>query len=529
MFRKQAEATLTQITWQFGKACLPVDPGAHRVEDGSADRSGIPSSGGISWYLLCAALRRTRTSAAQKVGSNFIPVQGLRAIAVLAVVLYHFWPGRLSGGYVGVDIFFVISGFLITAHLARELNATGRVNLGQFWARRARRLLPASLLVLLFCAIVAAIPVLSPLSQLPAELQEIVASTFYVENWFLALNSADYLAHSGDPTMVQHYWSLSLEEQFYVLWPLIMLLAAWIAVKYFRGSRLRPRSRSASSRWRRSRSACGSRPRIPHRRTSSPSGACGSSAWRGDRARAASAREQRDRQLHPGLGRHHRIARRHLPLRRSDPVPGLHGRDPDLAAAAIIAASNTERWWYPTRILAIRPMRFTGDISYSLYLWHWPLIIIAPSVPFWGLTIYHRVALVGICFLLAWLTKKFVEDPTRTWKPLTSRKPRLSLWAALAAMVIVAGTAGAGWPRTRAPTSRACRRSPSSGPTRPPASARRCPRRVLRRKEDRPDPARARLRRRGSPRAVAVLRAAQRCARSRASSDRRIRTPSRWH
>jgi peptidoglycan/LPS O-acetylase OafA/YrhL len=133
--------------------------------------------------------------------------------------------------------------------------------------------------VLLFCAIVAAIPVLSPLSQLPAELQEIVASTFYVENWFLALNSADYLAHSGDPTMVQHYWSLSLEEQFYVLWPLIMLLAAWIAVKYFRGSRLRAaRSRSASSRWRRSRSACGSRPRIPHRRTSSRSGACGSSA-----------------------------------------------------------------------------------------------------------------------------------------------------------------------------------------------------------------------------------------------------------
>ena len=105
-----------------------------------------------------AALRRLRTSAAQgdstgqKVGANFIPhVQGLRAIAVLAVVLYHFWPGRLTGGYVGVDIFFVISGFLITAHLARELEATGRVNLGQFWARRARRLLPASLLVLLFC------------------------------------------------------------------------------------------------------------------------------------------------------------------------------------------------------------------------------------------------------------------------------------------------------------------------------------------------------------------------------------------
>ena len=143
-------------------------------------------------------------------------MQGLRAIAVLAVVLYHFWPARFSGGYVGVDIFFVISGFLITAHLMRELTATGTVRLGQFWARRARRLLPASLLVLLFCALVAMSPYLTPISALPNEVREILASTFYVENWYLALNSADYLNHAGDPTTVQHYWSLSLEEQFYV-------------------------------------------------------------------------------------------------------------------------------------------------------------------------------------------------------------------------------------------------------------------------------------------------------------------------
>ena len=156
-----------------------------------------------------------------------------------AVVLYHFWPARFSGGYVGVDIFFVISGFLITAHLMRELTATGTVRLGQFWARRARRLLPASLLVLLFCALVAMSPYLTPTSALPNEVREILASTFYVENWYLALNSADYLNHGGDPTTVQHYWSLSLEEQFYVMWPLIMLLAAWIAVKWFRGARRR--------------------------------------------------------------------------------------------------------------------------------------------------------------------------------------------------------------------------------------------------------------------------------------------------
>ena len=119
----------------------------------------------------------------------------------------------------------------------RELTATGTVRLGQFWARRARRLLPASLLVLLFCALVAMSPYLTPTSALPNEVREILASTFYVENWYLALNSADYLNHGGDPTTVQHYWSLSLEEQFYVMWPLLMLLAAWIAVKWFRGAR----------------------------------------------------------------------------------------------------------------------------------------------------------------------------------------------------------------------------------------------------------------------------------------------------
>src|ERR1700712_6095714 len=112
--------------------------------------------------------------------THFQPhIQGLRAIAVILVVLYHFWPGRLSGGYIGVDIFFVISGFLITGQLARELERSGRISLPAFWAKRARRLLPASLLVLLFGVIVTL--VVLPLSSLVSSLREIIASTFYVE------------------------------------------------------------------------------------------------------------------------------------------------------------------------------------------------------------------------------------------------------------------------------------------------------------------------------------------------------------
>lgn len=390
--------------------------------------------------------QRTLTSNGD--ASRFLPhVQGLRAIAVLAVVLYHFWPGRVSGGYVGVDIFFVISGFLITAHLMRELTATGTVRLSQFWARRARRLLPASLLVLLFCAVVAMSPYLTPTSALPNEVREILASTFYVENWYLALNSADYLNHSGDPTTVQHYWSLSLEEQFYVMWPLIMLLAAWIGVKYFRGAQRRAVLIALGIVTVVSFVFC-----VVFTITD-PAPAyfvTFGRMWQfGVGALVA---------LIPMLRVRHALGSFVLgwggiltlvfvifTFDGQTPFPGYMAAVPTLAAAAVIAASNSDRWWFPTRVLSIRPAQFVGDISYSLYLWHWPLIIIAPSVPFWGLTIYHRVALLVLCFVLAWLTKRFVEDPARSWKVLTSRPARVTLWSSLAGMLLVAGAAGAAW------------------------------------------------------------------------------------
>lgn len=380
--------------------------------------------------------------------SRFIPhVQGLRAIAVLAVVLYHFWPARFSGGYVGVDIFFVISGFLITSHLMREVTATGTVRLGQFWARRARRLLPASLLVLLFCAVVAMSPYLTPTSALPNEVREILASTFYVENWYLALNSADYLNHSGDPTTVQHYWSLSLEEQFYVMWPLLMLLGAWIGVKFFRGARRRAVITVLAIVSVVSFAFC-----VVFTITD-PAPAyfvTFGRMWQfGVGAMIALVPLLRIRNAIAsfvlGWGGVALLVYVIFQFDGQTPFPGYMAALPTLGAAAVIAASNAERWWYPTRVLAIRPAQFVGDISYSLYLWHWPLIIIAPSVPFWGLTIYHRVALLGLCFVLAWLTKRFVEDPVRGWRVLTSRPARTTLWSSLAAMLVVACVASAAW------------------------------------------------------------------------------------
>ena len=153
--------------------------------------------------------------------SGFRPdIEGLRAIAVVSVLLYHAGLAWVPGGYVGVDVFFVISGFLITSLLVRHVERHGRVGLADFWARRARRLLPASTLVLVFSAVVAFLWL--PVTNRKEFGGDIISSAFYVVNWRLALREVDYLAEDVGVSPVQHYWSLAVEEQFYVVWPLLI-------------------------------------------------------------------------------------------------------------------------------------------------------------------------------------------------------------------------------------------------------------------------------------------------------------------
>ncbi|MCY1693436.1 acyltransferase family protein [Curtobacterium sp. SL109] len=154
-------------------------------------------------------------------------IQGLRAFAVLAVVLYHLWPNRLPGGFVGVDVFFVISGYLITAHLLREQRATGRLRLGQFWARRAKRLLPGAFLTI--AATGAAVLAFVPSALWGQYGRELIASTVYAQNWQLASDSVDYLASDNRPSPFQHFWSLSVEEQFYIALPLLLIAVSFVA------------------------------------------------------------------------------------------------------------------------------------------------------------------------------------------------------------------------------------------------------------------------------------------------------------
>ncbi len=375
----------------------------------------------------------SRTSPAE----HFLPhIQGLRAIAVLLVVLYHFWPSRVTGGYIGVDIFFVISGFLISGQLARELSTSGRIALASFWAKRVRRLVPASLVVLIVSVIVTAF--VMPLAYVHDSLWDIAASALYVQNWHLVAGAVNYLASEGH-TIAEHYWSLSLEEQFYVVWPLI-LLATFAA-----GARLAARRRGILLAAVVVIVGVLSLTLSIYFTATNPGQAyfmLFTRMWEF----AAGALLVFVPRLVPaqawlrnvlGLGGLITILLSAVVLTAESPFPGWIALVPVLGTVAVIAATPSARGFSVTRILTVRPVTFVGDISYSLYLWHWPLIIAAPFIIGWGTGTVNRIALFVGAFVLAWLTKRFVEDPFRRLPYLVSRKPRFTFGWMLVSLGLV--------------------------------------------------------------------------------------------
>ena len=168
--------------------------------------------------------------------SGFRPdIEGLRAVAVVAVVLFHAEVPGVGGGFVGVDVFFVISGFLITGLLWREVSTAGTVGLRSFYGARARRLLPASATVGVVTMIASA--VLLPAFQARAVMEDGIASALYVGNmWFIA-QATDYFFSDDTPSPFQHYWSLGVEEQFYLVWPPLIIATAWLIRRAWRARR----------------------------------------------------------------------------------------------------------------------------------------------------------------------------------------------------------------------------------------------------------------------------------------------------
>ncbi|MGJ9402113.1 acyltransferase family protein [Arthrobacter sp. KK5.5] len=356
-------------------------------------------------------------------------IQGLRAVAVGVVLLYHAGFPLVPGGYVGVDVFFVISGFLITGILLKEVDETNRISLAGFYARRARRILPAALLVL---TVVGALSFfLLPRIRWETIGLEIVGSAFNVVNWIFADAAADYLRAGVAASPVQHFWSLSVEEQFYVVWPLLLVGAAYAA---------RPRSKRHAGR--RKTEPVGSRFRVfvvtavvvisvpslaysIHLTATDPGPAYFVTTTRvyefGVGAIVAVFAPQlagigRRFALILGWGGLAGILVSALLFTSGIPFPGYAALLPTVGGAAVIIAGLAGRDRSGAgRVLSLKPMTWLGGISYSLYLWHWPLIVIAAHV-LGGRYVAVSLLVVAFSLVPAYLSHKYVEQPIMRWR-----------------------------------------------------------------------------------------------------------------
>jgi len=378
-----------------------------------------------------------------------VEIQALRAVAVLLVVLYHLWPGRLTGGYVGVDVFFVISGFLITSHLLSEVGRTGTVSLPRFWARRIRRLLPAASVVLLASAIGMLLVV--PPSLWERTAREIAASALYAQNWVLAASFIDYLGAEGTPTLVQHFWSLSVEEQFYIIWPILIVLTLVAARRFLPSVPVRRTLLAALAAVFVASLAFSlveteNNPAIAyfHTGTRAWEFAAGgllafapAVAWNDLRSRLALPLNAVAATLGWGL-----IVSTGFLYTDATPFPSAWAAVPVLGTVLVIAAGKPDRGWSPNRFSGVWPVRTVGDLSYALYLWHWPLIVLLPYLTVSPLTTLQKVGILAAAIGLAVLSQRFIERPAQQSPLLAARSWRSYAFAGLTALVVV-GITGA--------------------------------------------------------------------------------------
>lgn len=360
---------------------------------------------------------RTLAAPASVPARRFRPdIEGLRAIAVLFVVIWHANPELMPGGFVGVDVFFVISGFLMTQILMDSFEQRRKATLRDFYVRRAKRLLPAACLVLTVCAFLAWL-ILPPTRWMATGL-DIVAAAGYVVNWRFADQAVNYLFADELPSVVLHFWSLAVEEQFYIFWPL-----ALFAVYRISGSlKRRPETGVVSL-------AIGS---------FTVSLAWGVYLTATDAGRAYFVTTTRLWELMlgaivalyavqlecvtkrlaaclawTGLAA---ILLSGVLLSDSTPFPGFAALLPTAGTAMIIAWGFRAAESGPGRILSVKPMLWIGGLSYSIYLWHWPFLVLAGAM-FGGLTQTLSpaigLAVVAVSVLPAWVSYRLVEGPMR--------------------------------------------------------------------------------------------------------------------
>ncbi|MUL39946.1 acyltransferase [Streptomonospora sp. PA3] len=390
------------------------------------------------------AERRTGGGPGPGSGSGFRPeIQGLRAVAVLLVAVYHIWLGRVSGG---VDVFLLLTGFLITASLVRAVERRGRIGFAAFWTRLVKRLFPAAAAAL--AGILVATWLFLPETQWRDAISGVVASALYFENWHLALNSVDYLAQNSGAGPVQHFWSLSVQGQLYLLWP--VLIAAAAALGRAAGLPLRGAAAAALALV----FAASLAYSVAITRADQPWAYfdTGARLWElalgGLLALALPyLRLHRALRILLGWAGLAALVSCGLLLQVSTLFPGYVALWPTLAGAAVIAAGTTGSPLAADRLLNLRPLHYVGDHAYALYLWHWPVLVCYLSV-----TDRTQPSLTGGCLILAlsmalavatrWVAETGVEAFTRA-RP--SNLWSLSVGAAFIVPVLAAAGVWSGY------------------------------------------------------------------------------------
>lgn len=399
-------------------------------------------------------------------------MDGLRALAVIAVVLFHLNPDYLSGGFLGVDLFFVISGYLITRLLLAERGRTGRIALGRFYLRRARRLLPAvgALLAVVFAAAWLLWP-----DQRPTLPGSVLSSAGYVTNWWLIADSQSYFASMGRPPMLQHLWSLAIEEQYYLLWApiVIVVTSTWFAKRYLRSrapGAAAPETRAAMAvaivaaalavASTLAMTAIAIVTNIPYEADSSrvyfgtdthamglllgsAVGALAVIPWRQVLAKRRWATALMGAGGRP-IGRARGIWATDLVAiagiavvlwfftNVDEFVPWLYlGGFLAFAAVAVAVVMCAARPGSRIgRLLDFRPLRWIGQRSYGIYLWHWPVIVVTrPGIDVHGPAWLIDLARAGLAVGLAALSYRYLEAPVRRGDFVASVRRALSRWA----------------------------------------------------------------------------------------------------
>ncbi|MBU1211494.1 MAG: acyltransferase [Alphaproteobacteria bacterium] len=399
----------------------------------------------MSRTLASAAPATTPRADPRHDAAGFRPdIEGLRALCVGAVVAFHAFPAMLPGGFIGVDVFFVISGFLITQLLVREIEATGRIDLVDFWARRIRRILPAATLVLCATAVMALF-----VSAIDARLigRHIIAAALFYYNWRQAGEAVDYLAQDDRDNPLLHYWSLAVEEQFYLVWPLLLAgTALWL-------KRCAPRQPAGAAigivvgviavasltycvavTW--------ANPALAFFDTFAR-------AWQLLAGAMAAVAANGMRSRRPGLSGAIGVAcvgvliASCLLISERTAYPGVAAVAPTLAAALLLLFGGAPGAW-PSAILSAAPLRYVGRISFSWYLWHWPLIVFAGmtaagsgEAPGEAQSAPALIA-IAVSFSLAAATYRFVEQPFRHSVALKASRRKTY---AVGALLIAAGAA----------------------------------------------------------------------------------------